>query len=550
MYKLVGTDGERFYSWELNPGSYTIGRGDDCDFCILNNTVSRNHALLTVGAGPGNIVIEDKKSHNGTYINGSRIDSTHDLDAGDIILFGKAEFKITESSSTSQSSTRAHMALAGVEPENSIFMPLDEAMRPLPPKMTDIPDLVPTIFEMAKILDMTDPQETMLERSLELISRIIPSERLMILTTSDDDDEVSILKSRTASSESGVGLKLSKTIINEIMENKSSILIANPEDDSRFATQKSIIAMEMKSAMAVPLFDEGEVLGILYADTTNPGHKYNDDYLRVMATCGNIIASRMINYELLQEREIKHLMDAEIRRASSIQKNLLVKDPPALDGYSMHAYQEQSRQVGGDLYDWRILPDGCLAFMVGDVSGKGMGAALLMSNILASFRILYDEKDFDPKDAVKRVSLQLYNYSVSSNFATMFLAVLDPKSNTLSYVNAGHNPPLLITGNGEKTLLESTGMMIGVFDFADWDMKSVKMEPGDLLFIFSDGVTEADRGNGDQFGDERTEEFILSKRNKSPREISSDLIGEINDFMGDAPRSDDITIMTVKREKK
>jgi sigma-B regulation protein RsbU (phosphoserine phosphatase) len=330
------------------------------------------------------------------------------------------------------------------------------------------------------------------------------------------------------------------------MTNKNAILISDPKADPRFAEQKSIIMSELKSAVAVPLFDEGEVLGILYADTTSPLQSYTDEHLRVLATFGNIIASRLVNYELVDERQAKQVMEKELRRASSIQKELLVKVLPQVDGYTVHAFQEQSRSVGGDLYDVCRLPDGQLLFLVADVSGKGLGAALLMSNILASFRILYESPRFDLATAVKRVSLQLFRNTDAEDFATLIIGQVDPASGDVRYINAGHNPPLLVRSDGSHEYLEPCGVMIGAFDFPGWEEKSVNLSEGELIFIFSDGVTEADAGHG-QYGDKRTEELVLKERQNSPAEITSSLMNDINNFMGDAPRSDDITTLILKR---
>jgi sigma-B regulation protein RsbU (phosphoserine phosphatase) len=305
---------------------------------------------------------------------------------------------------------------------------------------------------------------------------------------------------------------------------------------------------ELKSAIAVPLFDEGKVLGILYADTSNPMHRYNDEYLRVMATFGNILASRLLNYELLNEREEKRVIDREIKRASAIQKALLATSVPQIPGYAVHAFQEPSRSVGGDLYDVRQLPNGRLLLLVADVSGKGMGAALLMSNILASFRILYDTESFDICKAVERVSVQLHKYSAPADFATLFMATVEPSTGKLCYINAGHNPPLIARKNGNKEFLEPCGIMIGAFDFANWEPRTVQFDEDDLLLVFSDGVTEADRGD-EQYGEQRMEDLVVNARDKSPREIASLLMDDINNFIGDAPRSDDITLLLLKRER-
>jgi serine phosphatase RsbU (regulator of sigma subunit)/pSer/pThr/pTyr-binding forkhead associated (FHA) protein len=549
MLKLIGTDGKRFYSWPLEPGQYKVGREPECDIYIPNKTVSRNHARIEVNPDGDQHFLTDLNSHNGTFVNGNGINSRVQIKLDDLIMFGRTEFRLTPANEISDPSVnKTRTKLSDHDPENSVFLSIDEALKPLPLKAADIPELLPTLFEMAKMLVLPEPKEIMLKRSLQMISKIIPADRLAILTVSDDQQEVYTAAILLPDGKDPGTFTLSRTIVNEIMTNKNSILISNPENDPRFAEQKSIIMSRIKSAIAVPLFDEGRVLGILYTDTANPVHHYNDEHMRVLATFGNIIASRLLNYELLTERQEKQIIEAELRRASLIQKNLLVSSPPEIPEYEIYAFQEQSYSVGGDLYDIELLPDGRLLFMVADVSGKGMGAALRMSNILASFRILYESKDFELCRAVERVSLQMHRYSAPGDFATLFIGLAEPNENRIRFVNAGHNPPLLVRANGTIEYLETSGLMIGAFDFASWTEGMVELAKNDLLFVFSDGVTEAERDDV-QYGDERMEQLIVNMREKHPRKIVGHLMDDINDFMGDAPRSDDITIFQIKRVK-
>jgi len=549
MLKLVGTDGKQLYSWNLSKGTYVVGRKSECDFTIPDSTVSRRHAEIVV-ADDESCKISDLGSHNGTVVNGERISEETALKSGDKIIFGQAEFKISSEEEIDTRTRPARTELADSDPKNSVYLSINEALQPLPTKITELPQLLPTIFDMAKMLVLNDPKEVMLQKSLGMISKIIQAERLAILSVDEDTNDVFTVASLLPDGRDPGAFELSRTIVREIVSNKNAILICDPHDDPRFAQQKSIIMSNMKSAVAVPLFDEGRVLGILYVDTSNPLHKYDNDHLRVLATFGNIIASRLLNYELLQQREERQVMEAELKRASQIQKNLLVETAPKVEGYDIFAFQEQSRSVGGDLYDMKLLKDGKFLFVVADVSGKGMGAALLMSNILASFRILYESSSFDLCSAVNKVSLQLYNYSRSGDFATLFVGLLDPSTGELCFVNAGHNPPVVIRSDGEKEFLDPSGTMIGAFDFSSWDMGKIKLADGDFVVVFTDGVTEAqveDIQDAEQYGEERMEKLVVTHRDKSSCEIAEHLTKDIEEFVGGSPRSDDITVLLVKR---
>lgn len=546
--KLVGTDGNQYYTWNLTDGKFVLGRSSDCQFVVPDKTVSRRHVEIDVQGDK--VTITDLGSHNGTMVNGQKVTEPVDVKPGDHILFGQAQFKLSSSESDQASSTNLQKTpFADIVPEQSVFLSMNEALKPLPSKVTDLPELLPTLFDMAKTLVLPEPQEAMLQRALSLVAKVIPADRLAVLFTSPDQEEVYTAATLLPSGKDPGSFTLSRTIVKDLLTNKNAILIGDPMNDPRFAAQQSIVMSAMKSAMAVPMLDEGRILGILYVDTTNPLHRYNDDYLRLLATFGNIIAARLQNYLLLKEREEKQVLDAELRRASSIQKNLLIGAAPTITGYDVHAFQVPSRQVGGDLYDVTTLPDGRLVFLVADVSGKGMGAALLMSNILASFRILYQDPEFNLEEVVKLVSRQMLTYTAPEDFATLFIGVASPENNTVSYLNAGHNPPLLVRCDGSIEYLKPTGMgtMIGVFDFSMWQVEQAQLSPGDYIFVFTDGVTEATRADQQQYTDQRLEQLAIAQRFEAPAAIAKRLMEDIEGFVGDAPRSDDITMLIVKR---
>lgn len=546
MIKISGTDGAQYYSLLLKSGKYHVGRTPESELSIRHKTVSRNHAEILVENDGETCFLVDKGSRNGTFLNGVQVKNRVPIKVGDHILFGRTEFRLeTANEDEKDSSARPGPKFSEVDPQNSVFMSIDDVLRPLSKPTGKEGELLPTLFEMAKMLVLSEPREVMLEKSLAMIAGIIPAERLAVLFVSSDDDIYPAATLLTSGRDPGE-FRLSRTIIKQMITEKKAIRISDPMEDPLYAKQQSIIMSELKSAMAAPLFDEDKVLGVLYVDTSSPRHHYNDEHLRILGTFGNIMASRLLNYELLEERERKQVLDAELSRASSIQKNLLVNVPPETKGYRLCTFQEQSRSVGGDLYDVKCLPDGRVLFLLADVSGKGMGAALLMANILASFRILYDSKDFELSRAVQLVSEQMYRFSDPGDFATLVIGLLDPSSNVVRYVNAGHNHPLLVRTGGEIEYLADTGIVIGVIDGVSWEEKNVQLNNGDLIFIFTDGVTEAQR-NDEQYGDKRMENIVTATRDKNPGETIDILMKDINDFMGDAPRSDDITIMAIKK---
>ncbi len=550
MIKLIGTDGERYYSWVIEPGVHVLGRLDENEFAVPDKTVSRRHAEIEWDGSANECFIRDLGSHNGTTVNGELISERTKVAVGDHVGFGRTEFKIADEFSDDSQTKPPPTKLLGEDPsERSVFLSLSDMRRPLPSKVTDLPELVPTLMDMARMLVLPEPRETMLERSLALLAKVIPAERLAILSVDRESDEVTPSAVILPHGKDPGGFRLSRTIVKEIMANKTSILIGDPMSDPRFARQESIIMAEIKSAMVVPLLDEDEWLGILYVDTTNPMHQYNSDYVHLLSTFGNIIASRLVNYSLLTERQQRQVMQRELARAARIQRGLLPGEPPTVAGYILSGYQDQSRDVGGDLYDYAVLPDGSLLFLVADVSGKGMGAALLMSNLLAAFRMLYSESGLDLQRVVRQVSAQMHRYTAADMFATLFIALLDPKTDTIQYINAGHNLPMIVRSDNTVSELEFGGVMIGAFPMMAWELKTLAMEPGDVLVTFTDGVTEATRGDEVQYGEERLRRLVASSRSLQPADLCERIKRDIDEFVEDAPQSDDITTLILKRDE-
>ena len=547
MMKLVGTFGGQMVRWDLLPGSYVLGRSADNDLPVPDNTVSRSHAKIEISPDGQDCFLEDMGSHNGTFVNGRQVTARFQIRPGDQIMFGQTRFQLLDDSATGSSQrSLPRTSISETVREQSVYLPMGEALKPLPARIKDIPELLPTLFEIARSLELSETEEMMLEKALNLISRVIPADRLAVLFVSPDQSEIYTAATVLPGGRDPGLFTLSRTIVGEMLSQKKAILIGDPQTDPRFAKQQSIVVAALKSAMAVPMLDQEKILGILYVDTTNPLYRYNDEYLRLLATFGNIVASRLLNYSLQVEREERRLIEAELQRAAEIQKDLLVTEPTAIAGYQVHAFQLQSHLVGGDLYDVTTLPDGRMVFLVADVSGKGLGAALLMSNILAAFRILYRDPDFSLERAVERVNSQLVSYSAPEVFATLFIGLATPDSDEIQFINAGHNPPLLVRPSGEMTTLEPTGVLVGAFEFDGWQAATVRMMPGDFILVFTDGVTEATKGE-EQFGEKRLRDVILSHRTENPPEIVARLMHEIHDFVGKASQSDDITLVLVKR---
>jgi serine phosphatase RsbU (regulator of sigma subunit) len=294
----------------------------------------------------------------------------------------------------------------------------------------------------------------------------------------------------------------------------------------------------------VPLFDNERVLGILYADSSDPLVTYGKGELELLTLLGNMAAVNITNVRLYEAEKVQQRLAHELATATRIQQNMLI-EPPALPGWLCHARIETCHEVGGDLYDLHVRADGTLVLLVGDVSGKGMGAAIMMSSTLSSARVLYDESS-GPLAFVRRLNAIVYRSSDSRSFVTLFVGWLDPASGRLQFVNAGHPEPHLVREGALRTLA-ATGIPVGMMpDFA-WQEVEVELGHGETLAVFSDGLPEAQRGP-EFFEFARLAEALKEgERERDLAAMSDHVIHKIDEFAAGEHRADDVTLLLLRR---
>jgi sigma-B regulation protein RsbU (phosphoserine phosphatase) len=239
-------------------------------------------------------------------------------------------------------------------------------------------------------------------------------------------------------------------------------------------------------------------------------------------------------------------MEQEMTTAARIQQSLLPTCLPSVAGYEIEAHQTPCYMIGGDLYDAMILPDGNLGLAVGDVSGKGLGAALLMSHVMASMRLLSDEP-ITLAAMMDRIHAQILRSSDPAHFVTLFLGKLDPKAHSLEYVSAGHNPAIRIDPDGTAQTFDATGTPAGLIAGVSFGTALIDLSPGAMVCVYSDGVTEAQDKEEEFYGDERLIAKLIELRDRSLEEILSGVLSDLHGFVGNAPPNDDITLLLIKR---
>jgi phosphoserine phosphatase RsbU/P len=263
-------------------------------------------------------------------------------------------------------------------------------------------------------------------------------------------------------------------------------------------------------------------------------------------TMALLISFLLINLLVLLEVADRLSLKGELEVAREIQLAMLPAGTYSADDIEISGLTRPANTVGGDFYDVLPLPDGRIILTLGDVAGKGSPAALLMALLLAVLRTLVDER-LEPSALVERLNTQICRHSPASRFITLFYAVYEPATGTVSYVNAGQNPPLLRRRAGSYERLSATGVALGMFEQSTFEKATTRLDPGDLLVLYSDGITEAEDPSGQPLEEAGLELALERHASSSPAELGAHVLAAVEAHAGEPRFADDLTILILKR---
>jgi len=322
-------------------------------------------------------------------------------------------------------------------------------------------------------------------------------------------------------------------------------------NDAAHVPTAGVRLSDCQKCLAVSIAVPGRRLGVLaVADKESRDGRVLDftpGDARLLSLFANQAAAAIETTRLPREAIEKERIERELELAAAIQRQLLPRELPHIAGVELAGSTLPTRQVGGDYFDWFPLSGGRLGFVVADVSGKGIPAALLVSTVHAAIHLQIDASE-TIVDLVSRIDRHLQRFSPAHKFLTLFFGLLEPGADLLRYVSAGHNPALLARTGGAIDRLSATGVPLGLLPHGSWREETVPFHRGDLLCVYTDGFTEATNGDEEEFGLERLEQGFRSRRTLPTREISDALYGEVAAFAAGIPQYDDQTLLIVRRE--
>jgi phosphoserine phosphatase RsbU/P len=401
--------------------------------------------------------------------------------------------------------------------------------------------VVRALIRAGQELSSHRPLDKLFEVILDLTVSAVDASRGVILTLEKDNE----LKLRSSK---GDDFSISTSVRDRVISDKSSLMISDAQIDEAFREQKSILIHKVRSMMAVPLQAGDRVIGLIYVDTGQTLKPFSQADLDLLTVMANVAAIRIEQARLIEVEQSEKLMESELASASEIQRGLLPTDSPHVDGYEIAGFNLPCHTVGGDYYDYLPYHDGRLAIMVGDVAGKGLPASLMMSSLQARVHMLTDSSP-DPAAALTVLNRNVARRCPPGRFITFFYGVLDPVTGKLKYANAGHNHPLLVHSDGSYAALTGHGMVMGILPDSRYQGYEVILAPGEMLALFSDGVTEARAPDTWQdFGEQRLSAFLASNRSETPQRIIEQLVAYLREWSGQHAFTDDFTMMVVKRK--
>jgi phosphoserine phosphatase RsbU/P len=482
-------------SFPLERATVTLGRQQDSDICLNGRAVSRHHARIT--RDDGAFLVEDLDSSNGTYINGQRLTphAPATLTERDALQIGPYVFAL-----------RLPGATIKGEPNLVVRETVSASAAPAGLLGPDAAAKLQVVLDISQHLSRTLDLDQLLEKVLEQVLRLFPqADRALAILVEGEQYVLRAQQSRRAHTEE---LPFSRTIVRRALSEGVGLISDDVQKDQRFNASTTLTSLDLRSMMCVPMITpEGKPIGVIQVDRYGKGFGFHVEDLKLLAAVALQVAVVVENAALHAQRLREQRLHQEIAMARDIQQGFLpdeLEDFPSAD-FDICGRVYPARQVAGDWYDFFRTRDGKLAFFVGDVSGKGMPAALFLVAVRTLCRHLAKD-GLGPRQTLEILNRDLADDNPQCMFVTLIHGVFDPADGELTLTSAGHQPPLLRRADGrlERVPLKS-GRLLG-YDEPDLHLQEQRLtlHPGDTVLIFTDGVIEArspDRSS--MFGVER-----------------------------------------------
>jgi phosphoserine phosphatase RsbU/P len=524
---------------EIPKPEFTMGRQSDNDLVLFESRISRRHARIL--KTPQGYVLEDAGSRHGTFVNGTMVTSCL-LKSGDQINLGVAE-------------TYALSFLMQEAELPGLLEELGKATQSPVPQLQHLN----LLLQVAQTLNRSPKLETVLVALLDCALSITGADRGLLFLRGADGE----LHLRSARAQDEISLEpppedYSKAVVERVAETGREEMVLEEAATGRATNETVTIQGSVRGVVCLPLQKfpvtdargesiaggVTEQLGVLYLDSRSRATSLTGLDRQVLQTVAVEGATVIENARLLRMAREQERVQHDLELARNIQQDLLPKELPASSYFGVHAFTVPSSSVGGDYYDTVALPQDRYGFVVADVSGKGLPAAILSANLQGAFAAVA-AGDLELPETFSRVNDFLRQRSGAAMYATMFYGVISPGGD-FNFVNAGHAYPLVVRSSGTVEQLETSNFPVGLFPAITFDAGSVHLEAGDLVLLFSDGLTEAQNFRNELFGDSRLNNVAVGCAKLPASVVSEKVLKAVREFVGAAPPSDDLTLVVLR----
>ena len=557
----------------LNPGqvfpiegrSAVMGRNPDCDIVLDVGAVSRQHAKIT--NVDGQFYVEDQGSRNGTFLNGNLVTGRQLLQENDQLRICDLVFVFHQDPEMKGSDNGAETGESAAMPTGVVMMVDEDASLASGSTVMSKFDVsagstglrlavrpeakLKALVEIGQHLGKAVGLDLVLPKLLSSLFAIYPqADRGLVVLKDVKSGRLIPAALKHRHDEQTETVRISRTIVNEVLDTGEAILSADAAADSRFEMAESIVDFNIRSMMCVPLIGaDGDPLGVIQIDTLDQRQRFARDDLDVLASVAGQVAYAVENAQLHEMALRERALEQELSVAHEVQQGFLPASSPQVEQYGFFDFYEPANQLGGDYFDYVTLPAGRLAVVLADVSGKGISAALLVAKLSVEIRfLLASEKS--PVKVMENLNKVFCGSRWEDRFVTMVLAVLDTARHEVTLVNAGHMPPLLNKADGTVAAIgeAESGLPLGVDgDFA-YQPTIVSLAPGESLTMFTDGITEAMNSEGELYGNQRLWQQV--GRGDGGRGDGADdvtalgirILDDVRRFVGSRSQSDDMCL--------
>jgi phosphoserine phosphatase RsbU/P len=518
-----------------------LGRHADCPICLPAKAVSRQHAQIVKSAG--GFEVEDLRSSNGTFLNGNRLTAHNRVVVTERDTLTIGPYTLGLRALPTPADTEANLIIR----EEVSAVALHRSGYGQDPAQK-----LQTVLEISQHLSRTLDVDVLVDKLLEQLMRLFPqADRGMVLL--GEPDRLVVRGQRNRHQEDADTHPYSRSIVKKALEEGLGILSDDIRGDARFQASTTITSLQIRSLLCVPLIGPNEKrLGVIQLDRTRAGRAFQMDDLQLLTTVGLHVAVVLDNAALHQEVLREQRLHQELALAREIQQGYLPADFSDFNKGKIEVFAcvHPARQVSGDLYDFLELRDGRLAFYVGDVSGKGMPAALYMTAVHALGRHLAAAGD-PPSRTLERLNGALAADNSSGMFVTLAHGLCDRATGEIVLASAGHPLPLLRHANGRvEPLNHKTGRLLG-FDHGDLHLTDARLtlNPGDMLVFYTDGFTEArEPAKRQLFGVDRLCDVVGSFASDVPLATCAERAkAAVDRFSASAELQDDLTMLLLRR---